>query len=60
MHPVVRDGIGERSFRDYLRADEVTRRAGGEFKQRPAVGAPDLADYGRIKAPATLVLTAAA
>ncbi len=47
-------------FRDYLRADEPARRAWGAFKQRLAVSAPDLSDYGQIKASATDVLMAAA
>ncbi|MFE9855155.1 hypothetical protein [Streptomyces sp. NPDC005780] len=45
---------------DYLRADETTRRARGAFKQRLALSVPDLLDYGRIKAPATEILMAAA
>lgn len=47
-------------FRDYLRADETTRRAWGAFKQRLALSVPDLLDYGQIKAPATEILMAAA
>ena len=47
-------------FRDYLRADAGTRRAWGDFKRQLALSAPDLLDYGRIKAPATDVLMAAA
>ncbi|MFE6038606.1 GrpB family protein [Streptomyces sp. NPDC056452] len=47
-------------FRDFLRADEPARRAWGAFKQRLALSAPDLMDYGQIKAPATEVLMAAA
>ncbi|MYS19097.1 dephospho-CoA kinase [Streptomyces sp. DvalAA-14] len=47
-------------FRDYLRADATARRAWGAFKQRLAVSAPDLLDYGQIKAPATEVLMAGA
>jgi GrpB-like predicted nucleotidyltransferase (UPF0157 family) len=47
-------------FRDFLRADDHARRAWGAFKQRLAVSVPDLMDYGRIKAPATDVLMAAA
>jgi GrpB protein len=47
-------------FRDYLRADETARQAWGAFKKRLAISAPDLADYGRIKSPATEVLIRAA
>lgn len=47
-------------FRDYLRADDDARRAWGAFKQRLAAGVPDLLAYGRIKAPATEILMAAA
>ncbi|MFG2522192.1 GrpB family protein [Streptomyces sp. NPDC048527] len=47
-------------FRDYLRADAPARRAWGAFKQRLAASVPDLFDYGRIKAPATEILMAAA
>ncbi|MEV0573377.1 GrpB family protein [Streptomyces sp. NPDC050392] len=47
-------------FRDYLRADDVARRAWGAFKQRLAMSVPGLVDYGQIKASATEVLMAAA
>jgi dephospho-CoA kinase len=47
-------------FRDYLRADDAAREAWGEFKKRLAACVRDLADYGRIKAPATEVLMQAA
>ncbi|MEU5876334.1 GrpB family protein [Spirillospora sp. NPDC047279] len=47
-------------FRDYLRADAVAREAWGEFKRRLAAGLPDLASYGQVKAPATVVLMGAA
>ncbi|MGW5355975.1 GrpB family protein [Streptomyces sp. NPDC004031] len=47
-------------FRDYLRADAESRQAWGDFKQRLALAVPDLSGYGQIKAPATLVLMAAA
>ncbi|MFE2378031.1 GrpB family protein [Streptomyces sp. NPDC059398] len=47
-------------FRDFLRADEAARQAWGAFKKRLAVTVPDLSDYGQIKAPATVVLMAAA
>jgi GrpB-like predicted nucleotidyltransferase (UPF0157 family) len=47
-------------FRDYLRADDVARKAWGAFKQRLALSVPSLSDYGQIKAPATEVLMAAA
>ncbi|WP_215545300.1 GrpB family protein [Amycolatopsis sp. CA-230715] len=47
-------------FRDYLRAEESVRGAWGAFKQRLAASAPDLADYGQIKARATEVLMAGA
>ncbi|MER7250672.1 GrpB family protein [Kribbella sp. NPDC000426] len=43
-------------FRDYLRADETARQAWGAFKQRLAQSAPDIFDYGQIKAPATEIL----
>jgi dephospho-CoA kinase len=47
-------------FRDYLIADQGTRRAWGAFKQRLATSVPDLMDYGQIKAPATEILMGAA
>jgi dephospho-CoA kinase len=47
-------------FRDYLRADAAAREAWGAFKRRLAQSAPDLFDYGQIKAPATQVLMIAA
>jgi dephospho-CoA kinase len=47
-------------LRDFLRADEPSRRAWGAFKQRLAQNVPDLAEYGQIKAPATEILMAAA
>jgi GrpB-like predicted nucleotidyltransferase (UPF0157 family) len=47
-------------FRDYLRADAAVRDAWGAFKRRLAESAPDLYDYGQIKAPATQVLMIAA
>jgi GrpB-like predicted nucleotidyltransferase (UPF0157 family) len=47
-------------FRDYLRADPVAREAWGDFKRRLAASVPDLKANGRIKAPATVVLMAAA
>jgi GrpB-like predicted nucleotidyltransferase (UPF0157 family) len=47
-------------FRDYLRADAAAREAWGAFKRRLAESAPDLFDYGQIKAPATQVLMIAA
>lgn len=47
-------------FRDFLRADEGSRRAWGAFKQRLAISVPHLMDYGQIKAPATDILMAAA
>lgn len=47
-------------FRDYLRADDDARRAWGAFKQRLAASVPDLLAYGQIKAPATVILMAAA
>ena len=47
-------------FRDYLRASPGALEAWGEFKMRLAARVPDLADYGRIKAPATEVLMQAA
>jgi GrpB-like predicted nucleotidyltransferase (UPF0157 family) len=61
----LREGAGPNAryallFRDYLRADEPARRAWGAFKQRLSLSVPDLADYGRIKGPATDVLMAAA
>jgi GrpB-like predicted nucleotidyltransferase (UPF0157 family) len=43
-------------FRDYLRADDVARRAWGAFKSRLAVSVMDYFDYGQIKAPATEIL----
>jgi GrpB-like predicted nucleotidyltransferase (UPF0157 family) len=61
----VREGGGGNAryallFRDYLRADDGARRAWGLFKQRLAIGVPDLMGYGQIKAPATEILMAAA
>ena len=47
-------------FRDYLRSDSDARRAWGAFKRRLAASAPNLLDYGQIKAPATEILMAAA
>ncbi|MFI5801644.1 GrpB family protein [Streptomyces sp. NPDC051561] len=47
-------------FRDYLRADATARDAWGTFKQRLARITPDLASYGRTKAPATDILLIAA
>jgi GrpB-like predicted nucleotidyltransferase (UPF0157 family) len=47
-------------FRDFLRADDGACKAWGAFKQRLAISAPDLMDYGQIKAPATDILMAAA
>ncbi|GAA2618049.1 GrpB family protein [Streptomyces axinellae] len=47
-------------FRDFLRADELSRRAWGTFKRRLATSVPDLMAYGQIKAPATDILMAAA
>jgi GrpB-like predicted nucleotidyltransferase (UPF0157 family) len=47
-------------FRDYLRADQAARQAWGAFKQRLAQSAPDIFDYGQIKAPATEILIQAA
>lgn len=47
-------------FRDYLRSDGTARRAWGEFKQRLAASAPNLLDYGQIKAPAWEILMIAA
>ncbi len=63
VHLRVAGGAGARFallFRDYLRADEVARRAWGAFKQRLAVSVTDSPDYGQIKAPATEVLIGAA
>ncbi|RFC69955.1 GrpB family protein [Streptomyces sp. AcE210] len=61
----LREGSGPNAryallFRDYLRADEPSRRAWGAFKQRLAASVSDLFDYGQIKAPATEILMAAA
>jgi GrpB-like predicted nucleotidyltransferase (UPF0157 family) len=61
----VREGGGGNAryallFRDFLRADDGARKAWGAFKQRLAISAPDLMDYGQIKAPATDILMAAA
>ncbi|WP_052397457.1 GrpB family protein [Streptomyces sp. NRRL F-5123] len=47
-------------FRDHLRADAESRQAWGDFKQRLALGVPDLFGHGQIKAAATAVLMAAA
>ena len=47
-------------IRDYLRANADARSAWGEFKLRLSREAPDLNTYGRIKAPATIILAAAA
>jgi GrpB-like predicted nucleotidyltransferase (UPF0157 family) len=47
-------------FRDYLRSDGNARRAWGAFKQRLAASAPNLLDYGQIKAPAWEILMVAA
>jgi GrpB-like predicted nucleotidyltransferase (UPF0157 family) len=47
-------------FRDFLRADAAARDSWGAFKRRLARSAPDLADYGQIKAPATEILMIAA
>jgi dephospho-CoA kinase len=47
-------------FRDFLRADEHSRRTWGAFKQRLAQSVPELAAYGQIKAPATEILMTAA
>jgi len=61
----LRDSDGPNSrfallFRDYLRADEAARTAWGAFKRRLALSAPDLFEYGQIKATATEVLMAGA
>ncbi len=56
-------GVGARFallFRDYLAADAAARDAWSAFKRRLAQSAPDLLDYGQIKAPATEVLMIAA
>ncbi|RMI41654.1 GrpB family protein [Streptomyces triticirhizae] len=47
-------------FRDFLRADAEARDAWGAFKTRLSMSVSDLADYGQIKAPATVVLMRAA
>ncbi|MDT0264879.1 GrpB family protein [Streptomyces sp. DSM 44915] len=47
-------------FRDHLRADAAARDAWGAFKTRLVRSAPDLFEYGQIKASATTVLMLAA
>lgn len=63
VHLRLHDGPNARYallFRDYLRADERSRRNWGAFKQRLAQSVPDLLDYGQIKAPALEVLMSGA
>jgi GrpB-like predicted nucleotidyltransferase (UPF0157 family) len=47
-------------FRDFLRANETARDAWGAFTTRLSENVSDLADYGQIKQPATIVLFEAA
>jgi GrpB-like predicted nucleotidyltransferase (UPF0157 family) len=47
-------------FRDFLRADDVARAAWGDFKQRLAVMAGDIYEYGQAKAGPTEILMIAA
>lgn len=47
-------------FRDFLRADEAARNAWGDFKQRLALVAPDIYEYGEVKAAPTDILMIAA
>lgn len=47
-------------FRDFLRADDAARNAWGDFKQRLALVAADICEYGQVKAPSTEILLIAA
>jgi GrpB-like predicted nucleotidyltransferase (UPF0157 family) len=47
-------------FRDFLRAHDTARDAWGDFKQRLALMADDLYQYGQAKAGPTLILMIAA
>lgn len=47
-------------FRDYLRSNPGVRDTWARFKLRPAQSVLDLANYGQIKQPATMVVFPAA
>jgi GrpB-like predicted nucleotidyltransferase (UPF0157 family) len=47
-------------FRDFLRANDTARDAWGEFKQRLALIATDINEYGQVKAGPTAILMIAA
>ncbi|GAB3422280.1 GrpB family protein [Flindersiella endophytica] len=63
VHVRIKNGPNVRHnllFRDYLRADERSRKAWGDFKSRLAQSVTDIFAYGQIKAPAMEILMSAA
>jgi GrpB-like predicted nucleotidyltransferase (UPF0157 family) len=63
IHVRIKNGPNVRQnllFRDYLRANERSRKAWGDFKSRLAQSVTDIFAYGQIKAPAMEILMSAA